>query len=71
MPEFGVGDHVVRIGSLIPAYMKSGVIIRVIPDKDGIDRFTQYEVKVQNEQIVVCYETQLRLVKAAENSKPM
>jgi hypothetical protein len=33
MLKFNVGDHVERIGSLVPPYMRSGVIIRVIPDK--------------------------------------
>jgi hypothetical protein len=37
MPKFAVGDHVERIGSLVPEYMRSGVITRVIPNDQGQD----------------------------------
>jgi hypothetical protein len=32
MPKFKVGDLVERIGSLVPHYMRHGVITRVIPN---------------------------------------
>jgi len=37
MAKFKVGDHVERIGTLVPPDMRSGGIIRVIPDKSGTD----------------------------------
>ncbi len=64
MPRFSVGDRVERIGSLIPGYMRNGVIIRIIPNKFGLDRFTEYEVSFEQNQIAICYETQLRLMPA-------
>jgi hypothetical protein len=62
--KFKVGDYVERIGSLVPDYMRSGVVTRVIPNKDGLDLFTEYEVNFDNRVIATFYETQLRLVKA-------
>jgi hypothetical protein len=59
--KFKVGDHVERIGSLVPQYMRSGVVTRVIPNKDGLDLFTEYEVNFDNELIATFYQTQLRL----------
>jgi hypothetical protein len=35
MPKFKVGDHVERIGSLVPEYMRSGIVTRVIPNQQG------------------------------------
>ena len=61
MPKFAVGDHVERIGSLVPEYMRSGVIIRVIPNDQGQDLFNEYEVNFGNRVIAIFYETQLRL----------
>jgi Tfp pilus assembly protein PilF len=60
MPKFKVGDRVVRIGTLIPEYLREGVITRVIPNKDGLHLFTEYEVELDDKQIAVFYETQLR-----------
>ena len=68
MPKFKVGDHVERVGSLIPQYMKSGVVIRVIPDTSGTDWLTEYEIDFGNNQTAMFYETQLRLVKTAPDS---
>ena len=67
MPQFKVGDEVERIGSLIPPYMRTGVITRVIPNKHGVDWFTEYEVNFDNQLIATFYETQLRLVRAAKD----
>jgi hypothetical protein len=62
MPRFKVGDHVERIGPLIPQYVRSGVVTRIIPNKDGLDWFTEYEVNFDDTLIATFYETQLQLV---------
>lgn len=62
-----VGDLVERIGILLPQYMKNGIVIRVIPNKDGLDWFTEYEVNFSNRQIALFYETQLRLLKQSQH----
>jgi hypothetical protein len=62
MPKFKVGDRVERIGSLVPEWMHSGVIMRVIPNDQGQDLFNEYEVNFGNQVIAIFYETQLRLV---------
>jgi len=64
MPKFKVGDRVERIGSLVPEWRRSGVIIRVIPNDQGLDLFNEYEVNVGNQVIAIFYETQLRLSSA-------
>jgi hypothetical protein len=64
MPKFRVGDGVERIGALVPDYMRSGDIVRVIPNEDGLELFTEYEVNFNNQLVATFYETQLRLVKA-------
>jgi hypothetical protein len=51
MPKFAVGDYVERIGSLVPEYTRSGVIIRVIPNDQGLDLFNEYEVNFGNQVI--------------------
>jgi hypothetical protein len=61
MPRFKVGDHVERIGSLVPEWMRSGVVPRVIPNNQGLDLFNEYEVNFGNQVIAIFYETQLRL----------
>jgi len=65
MPKFAVGDYVERIGSLVPEYMRSGVITRVSPNDQGLDLFNEYEVNFGNQVIAIFYETQLRLVTKA------
>ena len=62
MPKFKVGDRVERIGSLVPEWMRSGVILRVIPNDQRQDLFNEYEVNFGNQVIAIFYETQLRLV---------
>jgi hypothetical protein len=64
MPRFKVGDHVERIGSLVPEWMRSGVILRVIPNNQGLDLFNEYEVNFGDQVIAIFYETQLRLAAA-------
>lgn len=66
MPRFKVGDHVERVGTLVPDYMKNGVVIRVMPNQE-MDWFSQYEVEFGYQQIAIFYETQLRLVKSADD----
>jgi hypothetical protein len=68
MPKFKVGDHVERIGSLVPEYMRSGIVTRVIPNQQGHHLFNEYEVNFGNQVIALFYETQLRLVESPENS---
>jgi hypothetical protein len=60
MPRFKVGEKVERIGSLVPLYMRRGIVAKVIPNEDGQDHFTQYEVNFGNRVVEVFYETQLR-----------
>jgi hypothetical protein len=67
MPKFKVGDRVERIGSLVPEYMREGVVMRVIPSEHGIDLFTEYEVNFGGLLIAMFYETQLRLVPPEED----
>ena len=61
VPKFKVGERVERIGSLVPEYMRSGVVTRVIPNPQGQDLFNEYEVDFGNQLIAIFYETQLRL----------
>jgi hypothetical protein len=65
MPKFKVGDHVERIGVLVPEYMRSGVITRVTPNDEGQDLFNEYEVKFGNQVVAILYESQLRLATKA------
>jgi hypothetical protein len=65
MAKFKVGDRIERIGSLVPEWMRSGVIMRVIPNDQGQDLFNEYEVNFGNQVIAIFYETQLRLVAEA------
>jgi hypothetical protein len=67
MPKFKVGDRVERIGSLVPEYMRNGTIARVIPNADGLELFTEYEVNFDDRIIAKLYETQLRLVGESED----
>jgi len=59
MPRYKVGDHVQRIGPLIPTYMHNGVVIRVIPAREGLpDIFDEYEVDFKVTRAIF-YETQI------------
>ena len=69
MPKFKVGDRVERIGTLVPLYMTTGVIIRVMPNPK-MDRFTEYEVDFGGQLIATFYETQLRLAPKASKAHP-
>jgi hypothetical protein len=60
VPRFKVGEKVERIGSLVPRYMKRGIVLRVIPNEYGQDWFTEYEVNFGGTVIAKFYETQLR-----------
>ena len=70
MAKFKVGDRVERIGSLVPEYMRKGIIVRVIPNADGLELFTEYEVNFDDRIIARFYETQLRLAKSPDSSDP-
>ena len=67
MPKFKLGDHVERIGSLVPGYQRIGEVIRIIPNKDGYELFTEYEVCFSSKIIARFYETQLRLVEQSDD----
>ena len=61
MPSFRVGDRVERVGPLAPVWMKVGIVTKVIPNKDGIEWATQYQVEF-GETKETFYQTELRLV---------
>jgi hypothetical protein len=63
MPKFAVGDHVERIGVLVPENMRHGIVTRVITNKVGQDLFYEYDVDFGNQVIGTFYEAELRLVK--------
>jgi hypothetical protein len=65
MPKFKIGDHVERVGGIIPEYMREGIIIRVIPDEHRHDLFNAYEVDFGHQVIAILYESQLRLATKA------
>jgi hypothetical protein len=69
LPLFKVGDRVERIDSLVSPYAKNGVITRVFQYSIGEYSFTEYEAKMDGGFITTVYEMELRLVKAAKNSK--
>jgi hypothetical protein len=60
---FKVGDRVERLGSLVPPYMRNGVVLRVRPDTEGAGALTEYEVNFGNDFIATFYEAQLGLLK--------
>ena len=67
MPLFKIGDHVERVGPLVPEYMKFGQIVRVVLRPDLPEYLTEYEVDFESRRelahhIVTLYQTQLRLV---------
>ena len=47
--------------------MRNGAIVRVIPNADGHELFTEYEVNFHDRIVAKFYETQLRLVEEAED----
>jgi len=67
MALFKVGDHVERVGVLVPVYMKYGRIVRVIPESDLPENLTKYEVDFESRResapnLATFYEIELRLV---------
>jgi len=67
MPLFKIGDHVERVGPLVPQYMKFGQIVGVILHADLPEYLTEYEVDFESRRelarhIATFYQTQLRLV---------
>ena len=67
MPRFKVGDQVERIRELTSDH-HVGVVTQVIPNKQGPDLFTLYEIRFDKGKVATFYETQLRLVKGVEHS---
>jgi len=59
MARFNVGDRVERVGSLVPEYMKTGRIVRVILHPQLSEKFTEYEIDF-GFHVGSFYETQLR-----------
>ena len=60
MARFKVGDYVERVGTLVPEYMKSGPVVRVIPHPEQPEHFTEYEIDFKF-VVATFYENQLRL----------
>ena len=67
MARFMVGDRVERVGALVPDYMKTGRIVRVIPHPQLSHAFTEYEVDFGS-RVASFYETQLRLASVGKSS---
>jgi hypothetical protein len=65
MPRFRVGDQVERIREAKPDDRRVGVVTKVIPNKQGPDLFTLYEIRFDKGKTATFYEAQLRLAKAA------
>jgi hypothetical protein len=61
MPLFKIGDYVERVDSLVPPYMKFGCIVGVIPNPNGPEHLTEYEVEFTSMRATL-YQIQLRLV---------
>jgi hypothetical protein len=68
MARFKVGDYVERVGPLVPIYMKSGRIVRVIPHPDLPEQMTEYEIDFQF-VVATFYQSQLRL--AGDGNRPI
>jgi len=67
MSLFKIGDHVERVGPLVPEYMKFGHVVRVIPHPDLPEYLTEYEVDFDSRRelahhVATVYQTQLRLI---------
>ena len=60
MARFKVGDYVERVGTLVPEYMKSGPVVRVILHPELPEQFTEYEIDFKF-VVATFYEIQLRL----------
>jgi hypothetical protein len=43
-PMFRVGDRVLRADVRNPRYLQEGIVIRVIPNREGIDTLVKYVV---------------------------
>ena len=64
MHRFKVGDWVEVIGDVAPD-MKQGTILRVLPNSEGPERLTEYEVRF-GLKTALHYETQLRAIAVDE-----
>ncbi len=65
MPKFKVGDKLERVGEHVPASMREGIVLRVIPPSADLpDMFSRYEINFES-TTGIFYETQLRLLKSA------
>ena len=61
MAKFKVGDRVERLGALVPPYMRTGTISRVIPHPELPEGLEEYEVQFAS-GAAIFYEMQLKLV---------
>jgi len=62
MGKFKVGDRVEWVAGLVSDYMREGVVIWVIPDRELSEGLDEYEVRFRFDTAIF-YEIQLRLVK--------
>ena len=71
MSRFKVGEYVERVSTFAPESPKRGVALRVLPNKEGVEWFTEYEVQFAEHLVGKFYQTQLRPAKAesAQNSR--
>ena len=67
MPQFKVGDAVERIAASIRRDLRSGIVICIVPNKSGIDCFNEYVIIFDGKDLAIRYESELRLVKPAQN----
>ena len=67
MSKFNPGDHVERIDTLVPIYMKSGRVLSVLSHADSNEELTEYDVEFKY-AIARFYEGQLKLVAAASSA---
>jgi hypothetical protein len=65
--KFKVGDHVERVGTLVPEFMRSGTVIRVVPNEVLGDLFAKYEVNFGDRMIATFYEPQLQLAQPIDS----
>ena len=64
IPKFKVGDQVERVNGVLLGRTLVGAVKSIIPEREGYERFTEYEIECLDGTISLFYETQLRLAKA-------
>ena len=66
MTKFKVGDQVERVSSVLLNPLLVGTVKSIGPERNGYEIFTEYEIECPDGHIAVFYETQLRLLRAAQ-----